>query len=142
MSLTINFALANTNVSNEILLDFVTNNDFPAEIYKLSPTNGKIVSASTDWKAIVETTADGLTILTSLWMFYSEYIKPNKNENNDSGVYISVQINNNVNNIWIGNEINSSEELIIKYNDSIKYEKDQTQQIKEVIDSNSWKKIK
>ena len=142
MNLIINFSLANTSISNEVLLDFISNQNFPAKIYKLSPSNGKIISASTDWKAFVATVADGLTILSSLWMFYSEYIKPNRNENNNPGIYITVQVNNNVNNIWIGEEVNSIEELVIKYNDSLKSEKLQSKQPKAEIDSTMWKRIK
>lgn len=142
MSIIINFTLANSQISNEILLEYLLKEIVPAEIYKLTPPNGKIVSAATDWKAIVRTFGDGLSILTSLWAFYTEFIKPNKLENSNDGVYITLQVNNNVNNIWIGNDVNSKEELTAIYNDSIKSEKTNSIHKIEKIDSTIWKKIK
>ena len=71
MSLIINFALANTNKTNEEFKKFFVEQELSSKIYKLSPPKGKHVSASTDWLAIIETIANGLSILTSLWTFYS-----------------------------------------------------------------------
>ncbi len=142
MSIIINFTLANSHITNEILLDFILKENIPAEIYKLTPPNGKQVSASTDWKAVVSTVADGLTILTSLWAFYTQVVKPNKVEDSNEGVYISIQVNNNVNNIWIGNEVNSKEELTTIYYDSVNTQKTDSSKKQESIDSTIWKKIK
>ncbi|WP_265131248.1 hypothetical protein [Chryseobacterium oranimense] len=142
MSIVINFALANSIVSNDSLLNFINNQETNAQIYKLTPPNGKNISASTDWKAIVGTVADGLTILTSLWTFYAEFIKPNKTEESDSGIYITIQVDNSINNIWIGNDINSKEDLIAKYKDSIKTSNIDSTKNYEIEDSTIWKKIK
>ncbi|WP_241282439.1 hypothetical protein [Chryseobacterium timonianum] len=142
MSIVINFTLANSMVSNDSLLNFITNQETNAQIYKLTPPNGKHISAATDWKAIVGTVADGLTILTSLWTFYSEFIKPKKTEESTSGIYITIQVDNSVNDIWIGNDINSKEELIAKYKDSVKASKIDSTKNYEIEDSTIWKKIK
>ena len=142
MSIIINFTLANSHITNEVLLEYILKENIPAEIYKLTPPKGKNVSASTDWKAVVSTVADGLTILTSLWTFYTQVVKPSKIEDSNEGVYISIQVNNNVNNIWIGNEVNSKEKLTTIYNDSINSQKIDFSEKQETIDSTIWKKIK
>ncbi len=142
MNLTLNFTLANTNISNEILADFIIEEDFPAIIYKLTPSEGKVISAATDWMALIQSVEHGLTFLNSLWNFYSKFIKPKKIDDSTSGIYISIQINNNVNNIWIGNEINSKEELITKFNEILKSEDLDSIQTNEAVDAAIWKRIK
>jgi len=142
MSFTINFTLANPIVSNDILLNFISSEESNAKIYKLTPPNGKYISAATDWKAIVNTVSDGLTILTALWTFYVEFIKPKKTDENNSGVYITIHVNNTINNFWIGNEINSKEELIREYNSSIKIHNIDSSNNQELEDSTIWKRIK
>ena len=141
MSLIINFALANTNKTNEEFKKFFVEQELSSKIYNLSPPKGKHVSASTDWLAIIETIANGLSILTSLWTFYSEFIKPTKTQSN-SGIFINIQINNITNNIWIGNDVNSEEELLHKFKECTKNEKIESNETNEKVDVTMWERIK
>lgn len=85
-----------------------------------------------------------MAIADILWKAYSEIIIPNKPPESNQGIII--QIEGNYNNIWLGSDVKTKEDLIerLKLNtspDNINLVKANTE-IDSLRKSNKWKRIK
>jgi hypothetical protein len=111
-SIIFSVALANVGTSREIDLPSYIKNKMPELlIYELVHTPGTIYAAAFDWK-LVGKISSVLTIASTLWMAYTDLIKPMIPEDSKSGIILKIENVNVTNNYFIGYQIKSEKELL------------------------------
>lgn len=139
-------AIANIMYNTDIdILSFLKEKMPELQIFKLVPTPGFITAAAFDWK-IIGRIGSVVSIASFLWMAYIEFIKPLKKTDSDTGIIINIGNIDNSNTFWIGNQINSKEELLdsieflIRKN-KIDYKKT-IYELDSIRSSNNWVEVK
>jgi hypothetical protein len=146
MEIILSGAIANfSGLTNHQFLDYLKERAKEFEYYQLQPESGSIYAAALDWKAIGNISSL-LGIVSFVWMAYSELINPKKEPDSNSGIIIKIENGSSHNQFWIGNTINSKEELIDTVGQFLRQGQFNNAEIKKQIDSikNSgyWKRVK
>ena len=146
MKIIISGAIANFNeISNKQLFENLKTEIKEIEFYELQFKSGGNHSATFDW-TIITNTSSVLTILLFLWQVYSKLIKPNKKPDSNGGIIIKIENSEIHNDFWIGNNINSENELEEKIKDvldKININQEETNnKVDEIRNSEHWKRLK
>jgi hypothetical protein len=146
MEIIISGSVANFGgLTNQQFLEYLIERVPDFEFYKFQPTPGRFYAASRDWKAIGNVSAI-LGILSFIWMAYNELIRSKKESGSNAGIVIQIENAGRNNHFWIGNEINSKEEMIKKSEEILKdFEMDSLQikaEIEALRNSSHWQRVK
>lgn len=135
MEILLSGAIANfSELRNEKFLHLLIEKFPETEFYKFQPTSGRIYAAAFDWKAVAKV-ADIVGIASFLWVIYTEFILPKKDPDSNSGIVIHIGNVGSNNHFWIGQNVNSQEELIKRLQDSLQQDKIDMEKNAEEIDS-------
>lgn len=145
MEIVISGTVANhSGISSNQLLEYLKDKTNEFDFYQFQPVPGRIYASSNEWKAIGKVSSI-VSIVSFIWMAYTELIKPNKESTSNDGIIIRIENLEINNNFWIGNTINSKEELYQKIQKALEQIELDSTDSNEVVDSlrNSerWKKV-
>ncbi|MGG1518462.1 hypothetical protein ABE504_23795 [Paenibacillus oryzisoli] len=143
-------ALANVNkeVSNDQLLDFLSEKLPESEIYKLSPRPGMVINAAIDWQIILST-ASIVTVAQVIWTAYKKFIVPVRENGNDRAfLFITIENHNKeFKQFPIGEQFKDEEEFVKKFTEEIQKIKiasrheDVELELSQLRDSDIWEKF-
>ena len=137
----IGVAVANFGqLRSEDLIEYIKKKAPELKFYKLNPPPGAVFAASIDWK-LIGNISSVLGIVGFLWTAYIELIKPNKQQESNSGIIIRIENIETHNYIWIGNQVNSEKELLDSIRDLLEKNSISIEKTKELIDSLTSSKI-
>ncbi len=132
-------------ISNKQLLENLKTKIKEIEFYELQFKSGENHSAAFDW-TIITNTSSVITIFSFLWQVYSKLIKPNKKPDSTGGIIFKIENTKIHDELWIGNNINSENELEEKIKDVLDKininEEEANNKVDEIRNSEHWKRLK